>query len=116
MSLFETKRSRIFHKVRIFCPVLILAAVCAVFYLGISSIGNEAITQEQASLRQALEQGAIRTYAMTGAYPQSLDELLTDYGISYDHSKFIVEYEPNGYNLLPSVSVLTLNSSEGGAS
>ena len=53
MSLFETKRSRIFHKVQIFCPVLILAAVCAVFYLGISSIGNEAITQEQASLRQA---------------------------------------------------------------
>ena len=65
---------------------------------------------------QALEQGAIRTYAMTGAYPQSLDELLTDYGISYDHSKFIVEYVPNGSNLLPSVSVLTLNSSEGGAS
>lgn len=53
---------------------------------------------------------------MTGAYPQSLDELLTDYGISYDHSKFIVEYVPNGSNLLPSVSVLTLNSSEGGAS
>ena len=95
MSLFETKRSRIFHKVRIFCPVLILAAVCAVFYLGISSIGNEAITQEQASLRQALEQRKKN---------------------NDDHSKFIVEYVPNGSNLLPSVSVLTLNSSEGGAS
>lgn len=105
-----------FIKYGFFARFLILAAVCAVFYLGISSIGNEAITQEQASLRQALEQGAIRTYAMTGAYPQSLDELLTDYGISYDHSKFIVEYVPNGSNLLPSVSVLTLNSSEGGAS
>lgn len=116
MSLFETKRSRFFRKVRLFCPVVILAVVCAVFYLGISSIGQEAVTQEQTSLRQALEQGAVRTYAMTGAYPQSLEELLTDYGISYDHSKFIVEYVPNGSNLLPSVSVLTLNASKGGAS
>lgn len=116
MNLFETKRSRFFHKMWRFCPILVLAGICAVFYLGISSIGNEAVTQEQNSLRQALEQGAIRTYAITGAYPQSLDELLEDYGISYDHSKFIVEYVPNGSNLLPSVSVLTQSSSEGGAS
>lgn len=114
MNLFETKRARFFHRIRFFFPVFILAAVCIVFYLGISSVGQEAVSQEQTSLRQALEQGAVRTYAMTGAYPQSLDELLNDYGISYDHDKFIVEYVPNGSNLLPSISVLMLSSSKGG--
>lgn len=116
MNLFETKRSRFFHRIRFFLPVLILTAVCMIFYFGISSIGQKAVTQEQSSLQRALEQGAVRTYAMTGSYPQSLEELLTDYGISYDHDKFIVEYIPNGSNLLPAVSVLLLSSSEGGIS
>ena len=67
-------------------------------------------------LKQALEQGAIRTYAMTGQYPQSLDELLNDYHITYDSDKFVVEYVPNSSNLLPSISVLILSSQKGGPS
>ena len=67
------------------------------------------------SLTLALEGGAIRTYALTGQYPQSLDELLSDYHITYDSEKFVVEYVPNGSNLLPSISVLPVNARKGGA-
>lgn len=116
MNLFETKRARYGQKIRALLPVVVLAIVCLIFYLGISYAGRETISQEQTSLQQALEQGAIRTYAMTGHYPQSLDELLQDYGISYDSDKFVVEYVPNGSNLLPSVSVLVLSSGKGGIS
>ena len=115
MNLFETRRARYRRKIRALLPVVVLAAVCLIFYLGISYAGRETISQEQTSLQQALEQGAIRTYAMTGHYPQSLNELLQDYGISYDSDKFVVEYVPNGSNLLPSVSVLVL-SGKGGLS
>lgn len=116
MNLFETRCMRFNRKFRDFLPVIILAALCLIFYVGISYAGRETITQEQTSLRQALEQGAIRTYALTGHYPQSLDELLQDYNISYDADKFVVEYVPNGSNLLPSVSVLVLSSRKGGLS
>lgn len=116
MSLFETKRSRYSRKIRAVLPLAALAAICIIFYMGISYAGRETISQEQTSLQQALQQGAIRTYAMTGHYPQSLEELLTDYGISYDPDKFVVEYVPNGSNLLPSVSVLVLSSGKGGIS
>ena len=72
---------------------------------------DQQYAKEQQALEQALEQGAIRTYALSGQYPQSLNELLEDYHITYDHSHFVVEYMPNGSNLLPSISVIPLSDS-----
>ena len=66
------------------------------------------IQKEQSALLQTLENGAVRTYALKGQYPESLDELLSDYHIIYDSSRFVIEYVPNGSNLLPSISVIPL--------
>ena len=103
------------RKLRNILPVMILVFLCLIFYLGISCAGIETISQEQDSLLRALEQVLIHTYALTGHYPQSLEELLQDYNISYDTDKFVVEYVPSGSNLLPSVSVLRLSSGKGGS-
>ena len=116
MDLFESTGRRVRRQIRRFLPVSVLAVLCLVFYLGISGAGTEAVNKEQTTLKQALEQSAIRTYAMTGQYPQSLDELLNDYHITYDSDKFVVEYVPNSSNLLPSISVLVLSSQKGGPS
>lgn len=115
MDIFETGHTRLRRKLRNILPVMILVFLCLIFYLGISCAGIETISQEQDSLLRALEQGVIHTYALTGHYPQSLEELLQDYNISYDTDKFVVEYVPSGSNLLPSVSVLRLSSGKGGS-
>ena len=112
MDIFETDRARIKRRLQTFLPILLLAAVCLIFYLGITGAGRETVTKEQTTLKRALEQGAIHTYALTGNYPQNLEELLTDYKISYDPD----EYVPNGSNLLPSISVLVLSQQKGGLS
>ena len=70
--------------------------------------------QEQNALEQTLKSCAVRTYAMTGEYPEDLSQLLDDYHITYDKTRFVVEYVPNGSNLLPSVSVIALNGSRKG--
>ena len=116
MDLFEPTGRRVRRQIRRCLPVFVLAVLCLVFYLGISGAGTEAVNKEQTTLKQALEQSAIRTYAMTGQYPQNLDELLNDYHITYDSDKFVVEYVPNSSNLLPSISVLVLSSQKGGPS
>ena len=116
MDLFEPTGRRVRRQIRRFLPVFVLAVLCLVFYLGISGAGTEAVNKEQTTLKQALEQSAIRTYAMTGQYPQNLDELLNDYHITYDSDKFVVEYVPNSSNLLPSISVRVLSSQKGGPS
>ena len=59
MDLFETGRTRAGRKLRGLLPVIVLAVLCLIFYLGISYAGRETISREQTSLRQALEQGAI---------------------------------------------------------
>ena len=65
---------------------------------------------------KALKASAVRTYALTGEYPENLSQILRDYHITYDKSKFVVEYVPNGSNLLPSISVIALSGSTKGGS
>ena len=53
------------------------------------------------------------TYSLSGRYPQSLAELVDNYGITYDHSRFVVEYVPGAENLLPQITVITLKKGKG---
>ena len=115
MDIFETRLIRVRRIFRFIVPILFAAVLCLIFYLGIARTQTDSLEKEQVTLTQALEGGAIRPYALTGRYPQSLDELLSDYHITYDSEKFVVEYVPNGSNLLPSISVLPVNARKGGA-
>ena len=114
MDIFETKGTHVKRIFRSLIPVLSAVILCYIFYLGIAHTQADSLEKEQITLTQALEGGAIRTYALTGRYPQSLDELLSDYHITYDSEKFVVEYVPNGSNLLPSISVLPVTARKGG--
>ena len=116
MDIFENSGNRFRRLFPYLFPVLFAALLCTLFYVGISHMQTDSLEKEQTTLTQALESGAIRTYALTGQYPQSLSELLTDYHITYDTEKFVVEYIPNGSNLLPSISVLPLKAKKGGQS
>ena len=115
MNLFETRWSRFRRFFRYLVPILLAAAFCTLFYVGILYTQQDSLEKEQITLTQALQGGAVRTYALTGRYPQSLDEILKDYHITYDTEKFVVEYVPNGSNLLPSLSVLPIKAKKGGS-
>ena len=45
-------------------------------------------------------------YAMEGAYPESLEYLKEHYGLNYDETRYIINYEVMGSNLMPDVMVL----------
>ena len=103
MELFESRRTKFLRAFFLLFPALLLVLSCTLFVAGVSSTSD-----------QALKNGAIRTYALTGTYPESLSQLLSDYHITYDKTKFVVEYVPNGSNLLPSISVIALSGSAKG--
>lgn len=115
MDIFETRVSHLRRIIWWLLPLLFTIFLCVLLYVGIEHTGQDSLEKEQATLTQALEGGAIRTYALTGRYPQSLEELLADYHITYDTKKFVVEYIPNGSNLFPSLSVLPVKARKGGA-
>lgn len=111
MKLFESRREKLFKNIAFLIPLLFLFCIATGFFFAISRTSDTAIQKEQQALQQTLENGAVRTYALKGQYPESLDELLTDYHITYDRSRFVVDYTPNGSNLFPSVSVIALRHS-----
>lgn len=114
MELFESRRTKFLRAFFLLFPALLLVLSCILFVAGVSSTSDQAVHKEQGALEQALKNGAIRTYALTGTYPESLSQLLSDYHITYDKNKFVVEYVPNGSNLLPSISVIALSGSAKG--
>ena len=114
MKLFESRRTKFLRTFFLLFPALLLVLSCTLFVAGVSSTSDQAVRKEQDVLEQALKNGAIRTYALTGTYPESLSQLLLDYHITYDKTKFVVEYVPNGSNLLPSISVIALSGSAKG--
>ena len=116
MDLFESRGKKIRRQIRLFLPVFFLFCICALFLAGISSTSADTLSKEQATLEQALRKGAVHTYAITGRYPQSLSELTEEYHITYDHSKFVVDYVPSASNLFPMISVIPLSGQKGGSS
>ncbi|MDC7289002.1 hypothetical protein NXH76_14420 [Blautia schinkii] len=115
MDLFESPAKKIRRQLGYLLPALLLIALCALFLSGINRTSVETLKNEQVTLEQALQKGAVRVYALTGRYPQSLSQLLDDCGITYDHEKFVVEYVANSSNLLPMISVIPLSGEKGGA-
>ena len=109
MELFESRRKKFLRGFLLLFPVLLLILACILFVAGISHTSGQA-------LQKTLKASAVRTYALTGEYPEDLSQILRDYHITYDKSKFVVEYVPNGSNLLPSISVIALSGSTKGGS
>ena len=91
----------------IFCALLLCA--CVFFLSGVSA---DAEQEQKKSLESALMRGVMQCYALEGRYPESLSYLKEHYSVSYDESRFYVDYRPVAENLLPDVTVLLL----GGAS
>lgn len=93
----------------------VIVFLCAVFLLlsGSASLRDTADDSRLDSLRQAILRSAVHCYAMEGAYPESLDYIREHYGIQWDQTKYVVDYEITGANLMPDVSVFEIKSREG---
>lgn len=92
--------------------ILSSAAVfaCAAFLLlrGSSAVSQTADDSQAESLQLAIIRSAVHCYATEGAYPESLAYLRDHYGITWDESRYVVDYEIIGSNLRPQVTVIPL--------
>lgn len=113
MEIFEKRRSRIWNRLKLWLPAVLLILLCSGFLLSISATSEETLKKQQETLLYALQKGAVHTYSLEGRYPENLGQLLEKYHITYDNQKFVVEYIPNGANLFPTIAVLPLNQKKG---
>lgn len=97
------------HTLRRICSsaVVFLAGIAALMY-GLSSVSSSANASQADSLKQAITRSAVHCYAMEGRYPESLAYLQEHYGIKWDETRYTVDYEIFGANMIPTVTVIPL--------
>ena len=64
------------------------------------------MSEQKETLETALHRAAVYCYSIEGTYPESLEYLETVYGITYDKSRFFVDYQVLGSNLMPDITVI----------
>lgn len=108
MNRFHNKQQK--HPVlhRILIPFCIFCLVLLFFLYGLNSISVQSEQEQQKALKNSITQSAVHCYATEGRYPESLAYLEEHYGITYDHTKYVVDYEILGSNLMPQITVIPI--------
>ena len=70
MELFDSHRKKFLRRFSLLLPLCFLILISSIFFISVSFASDETLHKEQQALEQALENGAIRSYAMNGQYPE----------------------------------------------
>ena len=93
---------------RLILPLCLFGLVLVVLFAGISSVSSDNDRRQRESLENALYRSITYCYAVEGSYPESLDYIRENYGITYDEDRFFVDYRPLGSNIYPDVTIIDL--------
>ena len=84
-------------------------AVFAIVFSGaillLNYIGNASDEAQIAMVRDAVRGALTTCYAVEGAYPQSIEYLVENYGLAYDESRFFITYAAFASNVYPDIMV-----------
>lgn len=90
----------------IIITVVLFLAVMVCFMVGLSKAESSSREQNLEAVKQSVENGVSLCYSIEGAYPESLDYLISGYGVSYNHDKYIVHYDCFASNVRPIITVI----------
>lgn len=99
--------------VRRLLPVIFFIIVILIFLAATSYVSSNTSAQEAQGLEDSIRKSTVHCYALEGFYPEDLNYLEENYGISYDHDKYVVSYEVIGENLMPDIMVIPLKDKGG---
>lgn len=99
------------HAVKLIVACVVLAAVIIAF--AVPFTGKAAAEGREDSIRSitdTVRQMALQCYVIEGAYPESLDYLEENYGLTVNKEDFMIVYTPFAENLPPDVRVIDRNA------
>lgn len=86
--------------------VLIFILIFIIFGFGLTVIDQKMDQEEMQTLQNAVTRSVTTCYTLEGSYPQSLSYLKKHYGLHYDESKYFVDYQPLGANIMPDITII----------
>lgn len=105
---FEARKPNIGTSLMRFFPLLFSIILLICFLNGLTSISSTTSDKQLESLKNAVSRSIAQCYAVEGIYPPDLNYLKEHYGLVYDESSYMIDYQPIGSNLAPEVTVLPL--------
>ena len=86
--------------------ILFFLLVIGIFLYGIVTVSSGTAEDERRILDEAIHKDIVHCYAVEGMYPPNLTYMEEHYGLTYDHDKFLVDYEPIASNIMPNVTII----------
>lgn len=89
--------------------IIFFLAVIGLFLYGISAVSNSPVNDEKEILTNAINKDIVHCYAIEGMYPPSLSYIEENYGLTYDHEDYMIDYDIVGSNIMPTVMIIERN-------
>lgn len=102
---FETQKKSSGTRNIIF-SIACFAIILFLFGKGTDLVEDRTDSQEMDILEQAINRGVVHCYTIEGSYPENLQHLKDEYGLTYDEDRFFVDYQVLGSNILPEVTII----------
>ena len=94
------------HYRNLIVSIVIFLLIFLCFWFAVSSFSTRTKAEELQTLDAALTRIITHCYAVEGNYPESLDYLKKNYGLTYDEDKFYIDYQALGANIMPDVTII----------
>lgn len=91
---------------RLLLSVALFVLVLSLFCYSADTLSERTAQEQKETLETALQRAAVYCYSIEGAYPEDLEYLERNYGITYDKNQFFVDYQVLGTNLMPDITVI----------
>ena len=104
MYLFSIEKEK--KSITAYAPILILVVVLLGFSMFASSLTDNNAAREKEILQNAIDRSITQCYALEGVYPDNLDYLEKEYGLTYNKDHFFVDYQYIGSNLRPDITII----------
>jgi len=91
--------------IKILVPVLLFVVIAIVVIVGVQDVSKTTQQERLRTMEQAVRRSVVQCYAIEGRYPEDLEYLRENYGLSLDEDKYVYHYRLVGSNLLPEIKV-----------
>lgn len=88
--------------------VIVTLAAVLVFCSWLEGFSEDNRQRQRNALETALNRSVLLCYTLEGKYPDTLEEILEKYPLSYDRELFFVDYRLEGGNILPEITILEI--------
>ena len=104
MYLFSIETEK--KSITAYAPILILVVVLLGFSIFANYRTDNNLSREKEILQNAIDRSITQCYALEGVYPDNLEYLEEEYGLTYNKEHFFVDYQYIGSNLRPDITII----------